>query len=56
MKIQYNAYELLEKMLDRDSWSQDEACWLFLGFAETKNGLYGLISGAKLVERESKKV
>ena len=55
MKIQYNAYELLERMLNRDSWSQDEACWLFLGFAETKNGLYDLISGAKLVEHDSKK-
>ncbi|MDC2963443.1 hypothetical protein OA067_00910 [Gammaproteobacteria bacterium] len=55
MKIEYKAYELLEKLLNRDSWSEDEACWFFLGFAENKDGLHELISGKRLLERDAKK-
>ena len=48
MVTQYREFELLEKMLKRDSWTKEEACWFFLGLGIKNDGVFDLESGAKL--------
>ena len=55
MVTQYREFELLEKMLKRDSWTKEEACWFFLGFWESNGHIFDLVSCQRLDARSSGK-
>ena len=55
MVTQYREFELLEKMLKRDSWTKEEACWFFLGFWESNGDIFDLVSCQRLDARSSGK-
>ena len=55
MVTRYSEFELLEKMLKRDSWTKEEACWFFLGFWESNGHIFDLVSCQRLDARSSGK-
>ena len=55
MVTQYREFELLERMLKRDSWTKEEACWFFLGFWESNGDIFDLVSCQRLDAQSSGK-
>ena len=55
MVTQYREFELLERMLKRDSWTKEEACWFFLGCWQSNGDIFDLVSCQRLDAQSSGK-